>query len=58
LPKGVQIAIGALVCAGLLGWYGVTHLDAAASYQYYRTLDELLTVLPSEAPGRALRVKG
>jgi cytochrome c-type biogenesis protein CcmE len=58
VSKGVQIAIGALFCATLLGWYGYSNLADTASYQYYQTLEEFLAELPAATPGRALRVKG
>ncbi len=40
MPKGVQIAIGALLVAGLLGWYGWSSLGGEDAYAYYQTLDE------------------
>jgi len=40
MTKGVQIAIGATVIAGLLGWYGATNLDAAPAFTYYKTLED------------------
>jgi cytochrome c-type biogenesis protein CcmE len=40
MTKGVQIAIGATVIAGLLGWYGATNLDAAPAFTYYETLED------------------
>ena len=58
MPKGVQIAIGAIACASLLGWYGYTNLDSGATFQYFQTLDEFLSVAHSDAPGRSLRIKG
>ncbi|MBW2495605.1 MAG: cytochrome c maturation protein CcmE [Deltaproteobacteria bacterium] len=39
MTKGVQIAIGATVIAGLLGWYGASNLDAAPAFAYYETLE-------------------
>ena len=39
MTKGVQIAVGATAIAALLGWYGVTNLDAKASFTYYQTLE-------------------
>jgi cytochrome c-type biogenesis protein CcmE len=38
MTKGVQIALGATVIAGLLGWYGATNLDAAPAFTYYKSL--------------------
>ena len=40
MSKGLQIAIGATAIAALLGWYGVTNLDAKASFTYYQTLED------------------
>jgi cytochrome c-type biogenesis protein CcmE len=40
VPKGVQIAIGALLVAGLLGWYGWSSLAGDGAYTYYQTLSE------------------
>ena len=42
MSKGVQIAGGATLIALLLGWYGVTNLEAGASFSYYETLTEFL----------------
>lgn len=56
LSKGVQIAIGALAVAGLLGWYGYTNLGDQ-SFTYYQTLQEFKAAGP-QAPDRALRVHG
>jgi len=40
MTKGVQIAVGATAIAALLGWYGVTNLDANAAFTYYQTLED------------------
>jgi len=56
LGKGVQITIGALVVAALLGWYGYTNLEQGASFQYFQTLDEFIAEPPPA--GAALRVHG
>jgi len=62
IPKGFQIAAGAAVVALLLGWYGWSQLEAASSYQYFQTLEELHSELAERgAPppgGRSLRVHG
>ena len=55
VPKGVQIAIGALVCAALLGWYGATNLGGEASYRYFDTLEEFLAAGPATRAGERLR---
>jgi cytochrome c-type biogenesis protein CcmE len=58
VPKGVQIAIGAIVCAGLLGWYGYSNLAGQGTYRYFDTLDELIASGPAMRVGETLRVKG
>jgi cytochrome c-type biogenesis protein CcmE len=40
MTKGVQIAAGATAIALLLGWYGVTNIDAEASFTYFQTLQD------------------
>ena len=40
MSKGVQIALGATAIAVLLGWYGITNLDAKASFTYFQTLED------------------
>jgi len=66
MSKGAQLAIGASLIFGLLGWYGYSNLEGAATFQYYQTLDEFLLNL-SDAPntqaggsiaGKPLRVHG
>ena len=54
--KGIQITIGALVVAALLGWYGYTNLESGSSFQYFQTLDEFLAQPPPADV--ALRVHG
>lgn len=59
MSKGVQLAIGAVLCASLLGWYGVTQLgDGQASYRYFDTLEEFLAGGPESRIGEPLRIKG
>lgn len=58
MSKGVQIAVGALVCALLLGWYGSSQMDGEASYQYFDTLEEFLADGPESRVGEPLRIKG
>jgi cytochrome c-type biogenesis protein CcmE len=58
VPKGVQIAIGAFVCAALLGWYGYTNLGSQGTYRYFATLDEFLASGPEARIGESLRIKG
>lgn len=55
LSKGLQIALGALVIAGLLGWYAATNLDRIGTFQYYQTLHEFQS---SGEVGRPVRVHG
>ncbi|MGH0038082.1 MAG: cytochrome c maturation protein CcmE [Myxococcota bacterium] len=57
MTKGAQIAIGATLVAGLLGWYAWTNLDAAASYQYFQSIEELHAAGPP-SDGRSMRLHG
>jgi cytochrome c-type biogenesis protein CcmE len=55
LSKGLQIALGALVIAGLLGWYAATNFDRIGTFQYYQTLHEFKA---AGEVGRPVRVHG
>lgn len=55
MSKGLQIALGALVVAGLLGWYAATNLDRIGTFQYFQTLHEFQQ---AGATGKAVRVHG
>lgn len=55
MSKGLQIALGALVIAGLLGWYAATNLDRIGTFQYYQTLHEFQS---AGEIGRPARVHG
>ena len=57
MSKGAQIAVGAILIGALIAWYGYTNLDAASTFQYYKSLDEFLAAdtLPT---GKNLRVHG
>ena len=55
MSKGVQIALGALVVAGLLGWYAATNLETIGTFQYYQSLTEFRA---ANAEGKAVRVHG
>ena len=55
MSKGLQIALGALVVAGLLGWYAATNLDRIGAFQYYQTLEEFRAAATA---GRPVRVHG
>jgi len=57
MSKGAQIVVGATAAALLLGWYGVTNLEAGASYQYYKTLEEFRAADPSQISD-SIRVHG
>ena len=57
MSKGSQIAIGALLVAGLLGWYAFTNFSDQAGFQYYQTLDEFLAQ-GAALEDRTLRVHG
>jgi cytochrome c-type biogenesis protein CcmE len=55
VSKGLQIALGAFVVAGLLGWYATSNGDRIATFQYFQTLDEFQQAGPT---GKAVRVHG
>jgi cytochrome c-type biogenesis protein CcmE len=58
MSKGVQIAVGAIAIALLLGWYGASQLDSEGlSFQYFKNLEEFQSS-GSEMVGRAVRVHG
>lgn len=58
MSKGLQIALGALVIAALLGWYGYSQVASESlSLQYFQTLDEFHENA-SRMLGRAARVHG
>lgn len=54
MSKGIQIAIGAVLVAGLLGWYGLSQVSEAG-FVYYQTLAEFRT---HGSAGQAARVHG
>jgi cytochrome c-type biogenesis protein CcmE len=60
MSKGAQLAVGATLIFGLLGWYGYTNLESASTFQYYKNLDEFLALAKSseELAGKSLRVHG
>src|SRR5262249_52064948 len=55
VSKGLQIAFGALVVAGLLGWYAASNLDRIGTFQYYQTLAEFEKAAET---GKPVRVHG
>ena len=57
MPKGVQIAIGAAAIAALLGWWGMTQMEAGLSFQYFQDLDQF-HARAGEMVGRSARVHG
>jgi cytochrome c-type biogenesis protein CcmE len=54
MSKGLQIAIGATLVAGLLGWYGLSQVEEGG-FVYYQTLGEFRA---DGAPSRAARIHG
>jgi len=52
VSKGLQIALGALVVAGLLGWYAATNLEKIGTFQYYQSLSEFQQASASDEPVR------
>jgi cytochrome c-type biogenesis protein CcmE len=57
MSKGAQIAVGAVLVALLLGWYGYTNLQGEGAFQYYQSLNEFLTE-SRNLEGQSLRVHG
>lgn len=57
MSKGAQIAVGAVLVALLLGWYGYTNLQGEGAFQYYQNLDEFLAE-SRHLEGQSLRVHG
>ena len=55
MSKGVQIAIGALAVAVLLGGYAVMNAEELGAFRYYQSLDEFVA---EGKPGAAARVHG
>jgi cytochrome c-type biogenesis protein CcmE len=55
VSKGLQITLGALAVAGLLGWYAATNLDRIGAFEYFQTLHEFQQSAPV---GKAVRVHG
>lgn len=51
MSKGVQIAIGAIAVALLLGWFGWTQVEEG-TFVYYKNLQELRTSGDLESPSR------
>lgn len=58
MPKGIQLALGALIVFGLLGWFGYTNLESGSTFTYYQTLDEFRASGVRPDPGVSLRVHG
>ena len=56
LSKGAQIAVGAIIVAALLSWYGYTNVGDE-TFTYYQTLEEFKSAGPL-SPDRGLRVHG
>jgi cytochrome c-type biogenesis protein CcmE len=57
MSKGFQVAAGATLIAGLIGWYAASNLGEGASFAYYKTLEEFVGS-PDAAAGRSARVHG
>jgi cytochrome c-type biogenesis protein CcmE len=57
MSKGIQIAVGALSIALLLGWYGLSQVDEGLSFQYFQNLDDFQESAPAMV-GRSARVHG
>ena len=57
MTKGIQIAIGATVIAGLFGWYGASNLDKAPAFTYFKSLEEF-QANPDAKNGARSRIHG
>ena len=57
MSKGLQIALGAAIVVGLLGWYAYTNIQGQAAFQYYQDLDEFMANV-DVLEGRPVRVHG
>jgi cytochrome c-type biogenesis protein CcmE len=58
VTKGVQISLGAIAIALLLGWYGASQLESdGLSFQYFQNLEEFHASAPAMV-GQAARVHG
>jgi len=55
VSKGLQIALGGVLVAALLGWYAATNLEEIGTFQYYQTLAEFRN---EHEAGRPARVHG
>jgi cytochrome c-type biogenesis protein CcmE len=55
LSKGLQIALGAIMVAALLGWYAATNLERIGTFEYYQTLQEFRA---AGTVGKPVRVHG
>jgi len=44
MSKGLQVALGATLVAGLLGWYAVTNLGGEGTFRYYESLEDFRAV--------------
>jgi len=51
MSKGIQIAIGAVLIAGLIGWFGWSQVEGG-SFVYYQTLEEFRAAGVSDRPVR------
>jgi cytochrome c-type biogenesis protein CcmE len=55
MSKGLQIALGALAIAALLGWYASSAIEGGASFRYFQTLQEFRA---AGSPEQRVRVHG
>ncbi len=51
MSKGAQIAVGAILVALLLGWFGASQLDEGA-FVYYKSLEELRAAGEADSAAR------
>jgi hypothetical protein len=55
MSKGLQIALGGIAVAALLGWYAASNLEEIGTFRYYQTLAEFRA---DPGDGAAARVHG
>lgn len=52
MSKGLQIALGGIAVAALLGWYAASNLEEIGTFRYYQTLAEFRADPGDGAPAR------
>jgi cytochrome c-type biogenesis protein CcmE len=52
MSKGLQIALGAVAVAALLGWYAASNFEEIGTFRYFQTLAEFRAAQVAGAPAR------